>query len=155
MVWRKRRRRILQRKSVRRFFDSSICFLVLFRFSTAVLLGVFGYFKWYEVLTNLLTVGLWHWCGAEDLGYAIVSMIPGFNHPPKYYEYHPATRVCGIELPKESYWLSKPRKFKLFKWTITIPSVIGFVCGKDVPGWKFVLLSSSAALLIIVLSFYI
>ena len=94
---------------------------------------------------NMGCIAFLHWCGVEDLKYFLLSNF--ITLPKEYLDSHP--NKLGI--PDTLYWLALPRKV----WFVTIPSIIGFVCGKDVPRWKFVLLSSSAILLIIILSFYI
>lgn len=115
----------------------------------AIILYALGYFQWYQVISNIAFTIFLHWCGVEDLGYSIVSMIKYFNHPEGYYQRHPSTKICGIELPKESYWLSKARELFGF---ITIPSIIGFICGERVPAKKFFLLSIGSIIFIILLS---
>ena len=105
----------------------------------------FATFEPITAIVNLICIVFLHWCGVEDLFYFLLSNI--IKLPKEYTDSHP--NKLGI--PDTLYWLALPRKV----WFVTIPSIIGFVCGKDVPRWKFVILSSSAVLLIIRLSFYI
>jgi hypothetical protein len=108
---------------------------------TTILLWYGGYFFPNEACLNFAVLVFWHWCGVEDLGYAIASMFDTFAHPYGYYQRHPAVKILGIELPLESYWLSRSRTFKLWFITIKIPSIIGFICGERVPAKKFLALS--------------
>jgi hypothetical protein len=101
----------------------------------------FATFEPITALVNIVCIIFLHWCGVEDLFYFLLSNI--IKLPKEYLDSHPQT----FGIPKTLYWLSEKR--------YGIPSIIGFACGKNVPGWKFVLLSSSAIILIIVLSFYI
>ena len=105
----------------------------------------FSMFDFLTAIVNIVCIIFLHWCGVEDLFYFLLSNI--IKLPKEYLDTHPQT----FGIPKTLYWLAEPRKI----WKITIPSIIGFACGEDVPGWKFVILSSSAIVSIIILSFYI
>jgi hypothetical protein len=104
-----------------------------------VIVLAFVLFPWDEALINILGVMIWHWCGVEDLFYFLMSNF--IKLPKEYLDSHP--NYLGI--PDSLYWLSEPRKI----WKITIPSIIGFVCGKEVKRWKFVLFTISVIILTI------
>jgi hypothetical protein len=104
----------------------------------------FAYFEPITAIVNIVCIAFLHWCGVEDLLYFLLSNI--IKLPKEYLDTHP--QILGI--PKSLYWLSEPRKI----WFVTIPSIIGFVCGKDVPRWKFLILTIIATTIIIILSIY-
>ncbi len=106
----------------------------------ALAFSIWGFFGW-EVWINIFFVFLNHWCGVEDLLYFLLSNV--IKLPKEYTDSHP--NYLGI--PDTLYWLSEPR----IVLGIKIPSIIGFVCGKDVPRLKFVLLTVSVIILIIIL----
>jgi len=89
----------------------------------------FSVFGFWGAWINIFFVALNHWCGVEDLKYFLLSNV--IKLPKEYTDSHP--NYCGI--PNTLYWLSEPR--------YGIPSIIGWVCGKDVPRWKFVIFTTA------------
>lgn len=114
-----------------------------------VIFTAIGYFGLLGGLINLLCILFLHWCGLEDFGY--FTMTRWIKNPPKYIATHKFIRIFGIDFPEKAYWLGTPRKV----WFFTIPSLMGFVCGTEVPAKKFVALVLSAVAFIILLSFII
>ncbi len=114
-------------------------FILFYIYMGSLAFSIWG-FSW-TAWINIACVAFLHWCGVEDLFYFLLSNI--IKLPKEYLDTHP--NKLGI--PDTLYWLAEKR--------YGIPSIIGFVCGEDVLGWKFVLLSSSAIILIIILSSYI
>ncbi|MFA5382799.1 MAG: hypothetical protein WC356_06540 [Candidatus Micrarchaeia archaeon] len=111
-----------------------------------IYMGMFAFSIWgfsWTAWINIFFVALNHWCGVEDLGYFLLSNF--IKLPKEYLDLHP--NKFGI--PDILYWLSEPRKI----WKFTIPSIIGFVCGKEVKRWKFVLFTISVIILTILLSY--
>jgi hypothetical protein len=123
---------------------SQFAFWYFYVFVTAFIL-----FDPLTALLNIVCVVFLHWCGVEDLLYYF--WMRWFPPPAKYYEYHPMIKILGFEIPKSLYWLSRPRIVA----GITIPSIIGFVCGKEVEAKRFVVFTTSMMVLVAVLSFIV
>lgn len=111
-------------------------FALFYIYTGALAFAIWG-FSW-TAWVNIGCIAFLHWCGVEDLFYFLLSNI--IKLPKEYLDTHP--QKLGI--PDTLYWLAEKR--------YGIPSIIGFVCGKDVPRWKFLLLTISAIIIIIYLS---
>jgi hypothetical protein len=133
-----------------------------------ILLLITGVFTLVMAIRAILTLGILHWFGVEDLWYYILQTWIKF--PKEYLETHQFINIGGFgvkinlhwkvisiklpvlfTVPVSLYWLSKARKFWIFKF----PSIIGKICGPEVEGKKFVALSASALIIVIVLSIFI
>jgi hypothetical protein len=117
-------------------------FALFYIYMSALAFSIFGF---WGAWINIFFVFLNHWCGVEDLKYFLLSNV--IKLPKEYTDTHP--NYLGI--PDSLYWLSEPRLLKFFRWTIKIPSVIGLICGKDVPRVKFVLLTILVIIITIIL----
>jgi hypothetical protein len=119
---------------------SQFAFWYFYVFFTA-----FSIFPLQIAIVNILCIIFLHWTGSEDLGFFIFSR--WIKLPEKYKETHPSIKILGFEIPKNLSWLSRSRKV----WIVTIPSLIGFVCGKEVEGKRFVLFAVSMIIIVVIL----
>jgi hypothetical protein len=110
-----------------------------------VVVGAFLLFSPLTALLNIFAIIFLHWCGIEDLGYFLFAR--WIKLPPKYLATHPQIKILGFGIPETLPWLAKPRKIG----PLIIPSIIGWLCGDQVPAKKFLALTISAILLIIIL----
>jgi hypothetical protein len=115
-----------------------------------LIITAFIFFPWQVALINILKFVIIHWCGGEDLGYFITSI--WIRLPQKYLDTHPTIKIGKINtpIPVSLYWLAKPRVV----FGITIPSVIGIVCGEEVQGIPFVIFSGSIIMVIAILTIF-
>jgi hypothetical protein len=123
--------------------------MYFYAFTAAFVLVMLGHYTIWKALWTLLRLGILHWCGVEDLGYYFFERWIRF--PKEYVETHEFVNILGWRLAKNLPWLSRVRKVWIFK----IPSLIGFVCGKDVVWWKFLILSIFSIILAVYISFII
>lgn len=123
--------------------------MYFYALSAAIFLVISGYYTIWEALFVMIKLVILHICGVEDIGYYFFERWIRF--PKEYVETHEFVNILGWRLAKSLYWLSRPRKL----WKITIPSLIGFVCGKDVIWWKFLILSISSIIIVAYVSLII
>jgi hypothetical protein len=126
---------------------SMFAFWYFYVISLAVILYCLGYYSLGMAIGSVLSVLWLHWTGNEDLGYYFGLLF--FKNPKKYEDTHEFVNVFGVQIPASLYWLALPRKIGF----ITIPSIIGWVCGKDVPGKKFVRFAVFNIILVVVLHY--
>jgi hypothetical protein len=121
--------------------------MYFYAFAAAFVLYTTGIYTWQTCVYSLSALIWLHWTGVEDLGYYLLER--WFKNPQEYDETHPFYTIVGFHIPKNLSHLSRPRKV----WFITIPSIIGFVCGQDVPGKKFLAFTLLNIVLVIIVSF--
>jgi hypothetical protein len=114
-----------------------------------VFITAFAILPFFTALLNIALIGLLHWCGMEDLFFFLWAR--WIKLPIKYLAIHPTFNFLGFAIPTSLYWLSIPRKIG----SITIPSLIGKVCGNEVQGKKFLTFTLSIIFIVIVLTIII
>jgi hypothetical protein len=111
-----------------------------------VISSAFLLFTWQIALINIVCIIFLHWCGVEDLLYFLFTR--WIKLPAKYLMTHPQIKILGFNIPAILPWLGVSRKIGF----ITVPSIIGTILGRYVPGKKFVILGLLAIIFISILS---
>ena len=101
-------------------------------FAASAVLYNLHYYAASTAIANIIALLWLHWTGNEDLFYFLFSKI--IKLPKEYIETHPTFKLLVFDIPVKLPWLSNPRKV----WFFSIPSIMGLVLGKDVPGKWFV-----------------
>jgi hypothetical protein len=123
--------------------------MYIYAASAALVLYLTGYYSWQVSVCSLTSLAWLHWTGNEDLGYYVFQKMIKF--PKEYIDTHKFISVCGFQIPLNLDWLSRTRKV----WFVPIPSIMGWVLGKDVPGKKFVIFALANLALVIALAYLI
>ncbi len=114
-----------------------------------VMVTAFLLFSPLIALENIASIMFLHWCGVEDFLYFIFAR--WIKLPDKYLATHLQFKILGFGIPVNLPWLAEPRKIGF----ITIPSIIGLICGKNVDGKIFVIFASLMMILVAGISFFI
>lgn len=126
---------------------SQFALMYFYALSAAFVLYNLGNYSWQTVVGSLGALLWLHWTGTEDLGYYIFQRWIKF--PKEYLDTHKFINILGWQIPINQSWLSRSRKV----WFVNIPSIMGWVLGKDVPVKKFLIFVLLNIVLIVGLSF--